>query len=590
MKKIIKKLYVILGEEYKKNTIYVFLGVLAIALFEVLSVAIVLPFMKLVIDVQNSEELYYLESIKQYVFLEDGQFVVLFGFLVIGIFIIKNTLHYFIQKYQLQALHQTRAGLSRKLFQSYMYMQYSTFINKDIASLTHNSTGQVNSFVLVYLQAVLLLISELVVVSFITTLLFIVNFKVMIVLSGSVAVLSIFLVKGLRKKLLNVGEQQHQAIVTMYKNINEGISGLKEIKVLGVEPYFIARFDQASEIYKEMTILASKVGVLPRLVFEVVFVVGLISVILLAEFLEFDLKTLIPTFVLFSFAFFKILPSINRMISSYNTMTTSKISLDILYEECEKINREKKQKKNINNNTLIFSHSIKLKNVSFSYNKNKNIFTDFSVEIPKNSTVAFVGKSGVGKTTLIDLILGLIAPSEGVVMVDDQDINKNLSSWYKKISYIPQNISFVNGTIQENIALGIQDVDKQQLDKSVNDAQLKDFVLSLPKGLDTQIGDKGVYLSGGQKQRIGIARALYKNPEILIFDEATSALDVETELALTESIKKLGGNKTIIIVAHRISTIKYSDIIFVLENGEVKGKGDFQSLLATNKWFQKINQ
>ena len=204
-------------------------------------------------------------------------------------------------------------------------------------------------------------------------------------------------------------------------------------------------------------------------------------------------------------------------------------------------------------------------------------------------TVAFIGRSGAGKTTLIDMILGLVQPKSGNVMFDGYNISQNINFWYQRISYIPQTISFIDDTIRKNVALGIYDIDEKQLSRCIDDAQLTGFIQSLPNGLETEIGDKGVRLSGGQRQRIGIARALYKNPDILIFDEATSALDVETERALTESIKNLSGSKTIIIVAHRISTIKDSDIIFVLENGEVKGKGKFDELLATNKWFQDIN-
>jgi len=590
MKININKLVTILGEEYKKRIIFIFLGVLLIAFFEVLSIAVVLPFMKLVLDIHSATESWYLTEIKSLVSLSNNEVIIIFSLIVIGSFVVKNTLHYFINKFQMKELHTIRANISRRMFSKYIYMDYGLFLEKNMASLIHNSTGQVNAFVLIFLQSLFFIVSELIVIIAIAILLFIVNVKAMMILSTLLCVIGFVMIKFFKRVLNVVGKEQNIATIKMYKTISEGIGALKEIKILQVESYFIDEFDIHSNKYQNMAVLASKIQVLPKLILEIIFISGLIGVVVVSEVIGADLKDIIPTLILFSMAFFKIFPSVIRIISLNNLLTTSKISFDTLYDELKEVGSDDVSNKIDSEQSLRFKEKISFENVTFSYDEKKGIFRNFSIEIPKNSTVAFVGRSGSGKTTLIDMVLGLIQPQSGKVLFDKYEISQNTKFWYEKISYIPQTISFIDDSIRKNIALGVYDINEQQLSKCIVDAQLEEFIASLPKGLDTQIGDKGVRLSGGQRQRVGIARALYKNPDILIFDEATSALDVETERALTEAIKKLGGSKTIIIVAHRISTIKDSDIIFVLENGKVKGKGTFDELLATNKWFKGINK
>lgn len=592
MNGFLNKIYTIIGDEYKHRSVLILAGMLLIAFFEVISIAIVLPFMKLALDIHASSESAYVTKIKAFFSLGDNQIIIVFGLAVIGLYIVKNILHFFINKFQLTELHKIRASVSRKIFSMYIHMDYSDFIEKNTASLIHNSTGQVANFVLVFLQSLLFILSELIVIIAIAILLFIVNPKIMIILCSILCFVGFFMIAFFKRKLKKVGEEQNLATIKMYKTISEGIGALKEIKILQVENYFIELFDSYSKKYQEMAVLVSKLQVVPKLIFEVIFISGLIGVVVVAEFLKLNLIEIIPTLIVFAMAFFKLFPSVNKVISLNNSMIASRISFDTLHDELKNTSDGEPviKKTEISKSSSQFKDKITFENVSFSYGGSKKVFTNFSLNIPKYSTVAFVGRSGAGKTTLIDMILGLITPESGRVLFDDLDISQNVSFWHQKISYIPQTIAFIDDTIKNNIALGIHDVDENKLSKCVADAQLKEFVSTLPEGIETIIGDKGVKLSGGQRQRIGIARALYKNPDILIFDEATSALDVETERALTESIKSLGRSKTVIIVAHRISTIKNSDTIIVLENGKVKDSGTFDELLRTNKWFQDINE
>lgn len=590
MKQNLKKLYELLVRQYKKSFILVFLSMLTLALFEVLSVGIILPFLKLIIDEYNHVSNSYLSEIKSTFGLDGNEVIVLMGFIIIGIFLVKNTLHFFINKFQASTLHQIRVDISKKLFNKYIGMNYSLFIEKNISSMIHNATGQVNAFILIFLQSLLSFASELIIVIAILLLLFIVNPIVMLSLSVIGFFIVAVIMRKFKKIFRDIGKNQNEATVNMYKVINEGIGALKEIRILQVEQYFTDVFDQHSKVYKEMAIKSSTIQLAPRLILEFIFMTSLITVVIVSIFMKYNLEAIIPTLILFAMGFFKIFPSVNRIIYSYNQMVSSKISFDVLYEELIQIKYQHTFEKVLPNSDLDFNEKISLNSVTFAYKNSDKIFENFSINIPKNKTIALIGKSGSGKTTLIDLILGLIQPQKGSIKFDEYDISENLDAWYQKVSYIPQTISFIDDTIRKNIALGVHDIDEIQLEKSVDEAQLRELIDSMPKGLDTKIGDKGIKLSGGQRQRIGIARALYKDPDILIFDEATSALDVETERALTESINKLGDNKTIIIVAHRLSTIKDSDTIFILEHGTVKDSGTYDELLIRNKWLQDINR
>ncbi len=590
MKQNFKKLYELLGRQYQKSFVLVFLSMLTLALFEVLSIGIILPFLKLIIDEHNDVSNLYLSEIKSTFGLEGNDLIILVGLMIIGIFLIKNILHYFINKFQASTLHQIRVDISKKLFSKYIEMNYSLFIEKNISSMIHNATGQVNAFVVIFLQSMLHLISELVIVIAILILLLIVDPVVMLILSSAGFILVAIIMRKFKKTFKDIGKKQNDATVSMYKVINEGISALKEIRVLKVEQYFTDIFDQHSIIYQDMAIKSSAIRLIPKLILEFIFISSLIIVVIVSISMKYNMGEFIPTLILFAMAFFKIFPSVNRIINDYNLMLSSKISFDVLYDELMSTKDDFKFKRISNESSITFKDKITLQNVTFAYKNSENIFKNFSMEIPKNKTIALIGQSGSGKTTIVDLILGLIQPQKGSIKFDNYDISKNLDNWYQKIGYIPQFISFIDDTIRKNIALGIHDIDEKRLEKSIDDAQLRELIDSMPKGLDTRIGDKGIKLSGGQRQRVGIARALYSNPDILIFDEATSALDVETERALTESIHKLGHSKTIIIVAHRLSTIKDSDTIFILGHGTIMDSGTYNELLMRNQWFQEINK
>jgi ABC-type bacteriocin/lantibiotic exporter with double-glycine peptidase domain len=280
-----------------------------------------------------------------------------------------------------------------------------------------------------------------------------------------------------------------------------------------------------------------------------------------------DLENVLPKIGIFSIASFKLIPSFNKIINSIQNVKYTKVPLDVIVTEIQSLNFDKIKESNIE---LNFYRNIQIQNINFCY-PGTNIFVlnNININIIKGQSVGFIGTTGSGKSTLLDLILGLLTPTSGFVKVDDIDINENPKNWQSRIGYVPQFIYLVDGTLRNNIAFGIPDIeiDENKILKALKLANLEDFVSKMPLKLNTQVGERGIALSGGQKQRVGIARALYNNPEILVLDEATSSLDIETEKSVMESIRLLHGKKTIINIAHRYSTIMSCDIVYKIENG-----------------------
>lgn len=308
---------------------------------------------------------------------------------------------------------------------------------------------------------------------------------------------------------------------------------------------------------------------------ETVCITGLLLVIVFKLLNGTQPTYFVTTVSIFAVAAFRMLPSFSKITNNLNNVMFNKVSVNALYNDLQDMNELEStrlldsQKEKI----IAFQQNITVKKADFRYpNTDKYVLKDVTFTIPKNNSIAFIGPSGEGKTTLADMILGLLAADNGRVLVDGEDIQDNISGWHKMLGYIPQTIYLMDDTIKNNIAYGIpqSEIDEKRLWKALEEAQIKEFIESLPKGIETEVGERGVRLSGGQRQRIGIARALYNNPEVLILDEATSALDNDTEAAVMDAINHLVGSKTLIIIAHRLSTIENCDIIYEVRNGKVK--------------------
>ena len=379
----------------------------------------------------------------------------------------------------------------------------------------------------------------------------------------------------IRKKVTTMGVETREYLVSINKDILQAFGGVKEVKILERESFFTNKFDSDYKGYADRQTRYFIYGMLPRPLMETVCITGLLLVIVFKLLNGTQPTYFVTTVSVFAVAAFRMLPSFSKITNNLNNVMFNKAAVNALYNDLQEMNDleaalllEFGKKENI-----IFNQNIALEEVDFKYpNTYKYVIKNVTFTIPKNSSIAFIGPSGEGKTTLADMVLGLLTADNGKVLVDGSDIQENISGWHKMLGYIPQTIYLMDDSIKNNIAYGIpeEEIDAKRLWKALEDAQIKEFIESFPEGINTEVGERGVRLSGGQRQRIGIARALYNNPEVLILDEATSALDNETEAAVMDAINHLAGSKTLIIIAHRLSTIENCDIIYEGKNGRVK--------------------
>src|SRR5699024_7870313 len=382
-------------------------------------------------------------------------------------------------------------------------------------------------------------------------------------LGGSVILFFTFL----RKKISRLGKEQQEVSGTMIKWVNQGLGASKEVKVSGKEGFFIRAYTRQSQIKANNSRYMKMLELVPRLFIETLLISIVLLTMLIILFQGTGTTQLVSTMALFAMAAFRLMPSITRVVSLITTIRYNQPALEVVYHDMftnkEHSSAITKNKVVINKGARTYTDSIKLEQVFFRYPKQKEYaIKGVSLTIPIGKSVAFVGESGAGKTTVIDIILGLFEPNKGKVLVDGQEISSQKNIWQQKIGYIPQFIFLSDDTIRGNVAFGIDEaeIDEEAVWRALEQAQLKGFVKELPEQLDTTVGERGVRLSGGQRQRIGIARALYHNPEILFMDEATSALDNETESEIMRAIDGLKGEKTLIIIAHRLSTIENCDV------------------------------
>ena len=459
---------------------------------------------------------------------------------------------------------------------SYMHQNYLFHVSRNVAELQRNVTEDVNGFYTVVLN-VLQLVAEVSVCVVLVIYLMSTDIMTTIVIAALIFIFAVFFGIIFKKVLVKKGQENRQVNIQLTKWVLQSFSGIKEIKVMNKEKFFLDNYDKT---YKRFTVLQRQqtmLSFISRPTMETMCICGLlITVVVKMIWFQEDIANFIPALSVFAIAAFRMLPSFNRISGYLSAIMFNKPAVDVLYGDLKEIDElktasEEKAKYEVTIQKL--SNGIDVKNISFQYpNADKQVIRNLSMHIEPNTSVAFIGASGSGKSTLADIILGVLEPQTGTIEVEGIDIKKNLNGWHQCLGYIPQTIYLMDDTIRANIAFGLEkkQIDESSLWDAVKEAQLESFVKSLPQGLDTVIGDRGVKLSGGQRQRIGIARALYSKPVVLILDEATSALDNETEREVMEAIDGLRGTRTLIIIAHRLTTIKNCDVIYEVKDGGIE--------------------
>ncbi len=568
-----KKICYIFDKKQKLKAALLFLVIIVGAFVELVGVSAVLPFISAVLNPDQILETPILGDLYRVLgFVDINEYIVFLGGAIIVIYILKNIYVYVMHSMQYRFTYENQRRLSYKMMDCYMKQPYLFHLDHNSAELSRNINEDTVSFFEAILAG-LQLASEGGVC--LALLLFLLYQDISITL-GIIALaggFGIVFMKVFRKRLKAAGKRSRNKQGSTKQAVLEALGGVKEIKVLNREQVFVEKYNEDYKDYAESNRKFKVYGMIPKPVMETISISGLLLIVCVKIALGTEASTFIPTISVFAVSAFRMLPSANRMAEYLSRIMFSKPAIDAIYHDLKEIDRLLENGKAIEDtDEITFQKEIIVKDISFHYpNTEKNIFTHGNLTIPKNKSVAFIGPSGQGKTTLADIILGLLEPQEGAVLVDGMDIRRGMHAWNRKLGYIPQTISLLDASIKENILFGIdkEQINENRLQEALQEAQLKDFVDTLEEGLDTVIGEGGVRLSGGQRQRIGIARALYHNPEVLVLDEATSALDNETEAAVMEAIDYLAGSKTLIIIAHRLSTIQNCDLVYQIDGGEI---------------------
>ncbi len=572
MLKLITKLYSFFSLKEKKTIIGLILLLIVGMILEMIGVALIFPVISIL---QQNENNFNENSVLKFLKLnEDSLNNISFNLLILLIFFfLKTVFVIFLTWKQNSFVGNFTFNLSKTFFKHYILQDYKFHLNTNSAFIIRNIRDEPEAISNILLAFF----------GFITETSTIIGIAILLILfepTGTMYLIlffsvSIFIFQKIVKKRLQFWGKKRQFFNSKRSQyLSEGFGAIKDIKILGKEQFFNERFNKENYQYNYFNRLYQSLNQLPRIYLEFLSVLGL-SVLIYIMTLKHDsyLKVL-PVIGVFVAAAFRMLPSINRIMSSLQTFKYFESSLEILFEEKKLLKDSYFHEKN--SMQYSFLKNISINNLNFKYDDtSKNILTNFSLIINRGEYIGIIGSSGSGKSTLIDIILGLIKPSNGKILIDGVELNDNSFNWNKLIGYVPQTIFLTDDTILNNIALGVEisEIDLLKVERIIKETQLNNFIESLENGLQTIVGERGVRLSGGQRQRIGIARALYNNPEVLILDEATSALDSDTESLILNEILQYKRSKTIIVIAHRLSTLSNCDKIIEISNGRIINAG-----------------
>jgi ABC-type multidrug transport system fused ATPase/permease subunit len=528
-----------------------------------------------------------------------SQMVALIGAVVILIFCFKSLMSWSIQSYIFKYSYIQRGRLVSKLMRSYLDAPYTFYLTKNSAHLIDHVVGETTKFANSVLSTLLSSTANLFTLIAISILLCIASPLAVVSLVFMVAPL-VLLFNLFREKMQFWGKELYEANQGMIRSVNHGLGAFKETRVIGCGSYFEEDCATQAERFANASIGFYAFKLSPRYITEAMLVVFLVGFTSISLFLNQNMEELTSTLSIFALASIRLIPAFSNLASGISSLKNSSYALNQLYsdlKELENIENDKNQELEARSNlvqklehqqvlkedkSFRFNHQVVLEQVTYSYpNASEIALEKISLTLEKGKSIAFIGKSGAGKTTLADVILGLLTPQSGDIQVDGQSIYSNLRLWQNLIGYIPQSIFLTDDTIERNIAFGVPDhlINSERLDKAIQGAQLKDVIDNLPDGVKTRVGERGVRLSGGQRQRVGIARALYHERDILVLDEATSALDNETESLVTEAIQSLSGSKTMIIIAHRLTTVQDCDCIYRMEKGKIIQSGSYREVV-----------
>lgn len=592
---MIKKIKFFLNKKQRTYIAFLFVGILVSAIFEMIGVGSIPIFINLLLKPDQLISYLPENNLTNFFIAQDHLTqILLSAFFLLLIFVFKNLFLFFTIYLQARIFKNINIENSKRLFQAYVQSPYYLHLSRNPAATGRNVTNEVGLSSR-YIECLLYVAREVLVI---------VAIFILLLLTDPITVLIVFSVVGLfaitfhfilKNKITSLSKLAQFHRGQQLQLVNQVFGAIKDTIILNRELYFTNKFRDNTAGAQRYVLFSTIINKLPRLFLEILGVIIILLVTVLFVVNDRSMDTMIPTLGLLGAATIRMLPSFNTIASQLASMRGSYVSFDLVVQELIKLEKYVNKKNNFKINKLvtkdILNKSIELKNITFKYpDTEKEILKKLSLKILPGSSVGIIGATGSGKSTLVDIILGLLPPSDGQVLVDGNNINidNNHLAWQSQIGYIPQDIYLIDDTIKRNIAFGIDDheIREEDIERAIKLAQLSKFVSDLPLQLNTIIGNRGIRLSGGQRQRIGIARALYRKSKILVFDEATSSLDIETEKAIVDCIENLDGKVTLIVITHRLQTLKNFKNIYFIKQGLITDHGSYKEIIENKNIYK----
>ena len=594
--KTIKKLLFLLSARERKSAALLLLMILIMAFLDMLGVASIMPFIAVLTNPSLIETNYILNFLFQasgtFGVETNEQFLFFLGVLIFAFLVISLTFKALTTYAQLRFVQMRQYSIGRRLMESYLHQPYSWVLGRHSADLGKSILSEVTTIIGSGMGPMMELIAKSTVTIALLILVTISSPKLALITGFTLFVAYALIYKFTRDYLKRIGLERLKANQLRFTSLTDAFGAAKEVKVGGLEQFYIKRFSASSKLLAKNQAASQIISQMPRFALEAIGFGGMILVILYLMSKGGTLATALPIIALYAFAGYRLMPAIQKIYSSIALLRFAGPAIDALYNDIKGL-----RSFNLSHDqeVLKFNKSITLNHIHYNYpNTSRTALKDISLNIPAQSTVGLVGTTGSGKTTTVDIILGLLQPQQGTLEVDGQAITQNNNrAWQRSIGYVPQHIYLADDTVSANIAFGIEqkEINLEAVERAAKIANLHDFVIDeLPKKYQTEIGERGIRLSGGQRQRIGIARALYHNPKLLILDEATSALDNQTEEVVMEAINNLSKDITIVLIAHRLNTVKKCDVIFQFDKGKLVDEGTFEKLIQDKEIYNSISK
>ncbi len=586
--RFIKEIITLVGESKKKLPWFIILFLLS-SVLDLASIGLIAPYVALIIDPE------FFSKGEAYLILttigapkDHKDLIIFISTALVIVFLFKTIAGILIQKSILDFSFQQEVNLRSLLMKSYQSLDYSDYLRRNSAEYIHTIQTLTRQFANM-LQLILRLFSEVLVGIVIFAMLAwrdVNALGLLVVLLLGVMITYDFI---FRSRLLKYGQLSNKFSTKMIQGINEGIKGMKEVRILGNQDYFYNIVHNNAKQYAEVELSNSLISSAPRFILELVLIVFVVVLVIVSLMSGQDMNALLPTLSMFGVAAMRLTPAANLMVSGFAQIRYNRHGIHMLYSDFLKLdsiwndNEIMSSKEEAKNEIF---EQVELKNLQYSYpGSSHKVISDITLTISSGESIGFIGSSGSGKTTLIDLMLGLLQPNSGSIMFNGKNIKSDLVSWQKKVAYLPQQVFLIDDTLRSNIALGLDnsEIDDVKIESAIYHSRLTELVSQLVSGVDTLIGENGTRLSGGQRQRVALARAFYFNRDVLIMDESTSSLDSKTEEEIVSEIQALKGKKTIIVIAHRLTTLQNCDVIYRIDKGKIVEKGDYNQIVLNDR-------